>query len=249
MSSLASASSIDHRMSVADRWKNIAAQLVYSPVARFYYAFMIGVTLFEISVTLYDPHNAPHTRWFIGLELFMVTMLMNEVIVRFVADGSSSTFFRDRSNLFDILVAKVCLATCILVVINPYAFDGVQEWIPVAAVRVRDSLRLLRLVFLFKNQRKAQANAGVGMVQLHLDMHDSHHPVEETSMFDETPSPTLYPCTDQSQALLSLSPTIAPHTLRQSGESIEKARMLDALSIGLPGHVPIGHAHPTAPYP
>jgi hypothetical protein len=79
MSSLASASSIDHRMSVADRWKNIAAQLVYSPVARFYYAFMIGVTLFEISVTLYDPHNAPHTRWFIGLELFMVTMLMNEV--------------------------------------------------------------------------------------------------------------------------------------------------------------------------
>jgi len=33
-------------------------------------------------------------------------------------------------------------------------------------------------------------------------------------MFDETPSPTLYPCTDQSQALLSLSPTIAPHTLR-----------------------------------
>lgn len=44
-------------------------------------------------------------------------------------------------------------------------------------MRVRDSLRLLRLVFLFKNQRKAQANAGVGMVQLHLDMHDSHHPV------------------------------------------------------------------------
>jgi len=32
------------------------------------------------------------------------------VIVRFVADGSSSTFFRDRSNLFDILVAKVTVA-------------------------------------------------------------------------------------------------------------------------------------------
>ena len=44
-------------------------------------------------------------------------------------------------------------------------------------MRVRDSLRLLRLVFLFKNQRKAQANSGVGMVQLRLDMHDSHHPV------------------------------------------------------------------------
>jgi hypothetical protein len=45
------------------------------------------------------------------------------------------------------------------------------------SVRVRDTLRLLRLVFLFKNQRKAQANAGVGMVQLRIDLHDDHHPV------------------------------------------------------------------------
>ena len=42
-------------------------------------SLVVDSSLFEISVTLYDPHNAPHTRWFIGLELFMVTMLMNEV--------------------------------------------------------------------------------------------------------------------------------------------------------------------------
>jgi hypothetical protein len=72
-------SSVSNRMSAADRWKNYAAQLVYSPVAKFYYAFMIAVTLFEICVTLYDPHHLPHTRWFLGIELFMVAMLMNEV--------------------------------------------------------------------------------------------------------------------------------------------------------------------------
>jgi hypothetical protein len=258
LSSVGSVSSSSHHMSVAERWKNMAAQIVYSPVARFYYAFMICITLFEIGVTLYDPHHAPHTRWFIGLELFMVAMLMNEVIVRFIAEGSSSSFFRDRSNLFDILVAKVCLGTCILVVINPYAFDGVQEWIPVAAVRVRDTLRLLRLVFLFKNQRKAQANAGVGMVLLRsIDLHDDHHPVDEPSMFDEAPSPTLFPSMDQSHALLSLSlsPTMASHTLGQGGESMERARMLDALSIGLPSHphmghpyTPMGYAHSAAPH-
>lgn len=76
-------SSISNRMSAADRWKNYAAQLVYSPVAKFYYAFMIAVTLFEICVTLYDPHHLPHTRWFLGIELFMVAMLMNEVAVSF----------------------------------------------------------------------------------------------------------------------------------------------------------------------
>jgi hypothetical protein len=71
--------SISNRMSASDRWKNYAAQLIYSPAAKFYYAFMIAVTLFEMCVTLYDPHDLPHTRWFLGIELFMVAMLMNEV--------------------------------------------------------------------------------------------------------------------------------------------------------------------------
>lgn len=56
-------------------------------------------------------------------------------------------------------------------------FGATQEWIPVAAVRVRDALRLLRLVFLFKNQRKAHLNGDVGMVHLRLDLHDMHHPI------------------------------------------------------------------------
>ena len=127
MSSLNGGSS--NRMSSAERWKNMAAQLVYSPVARFYYACMIAVTMFEICVTIYDPHHAPHTRWFIGLELFMVAMLMNEVIVRFIADGSPRSFLRNPSNIFDIIVAKVCLGTVIFVILNPFAFEGLQEWV------------------------------------------------------------------------------------------------------------------------
>jgi hypothetical protein len=127
MSSLNGFSS--NRMSSAERWKNMAAQLVYSPVARFYYACMIAVTMFEICVTIYDPHHAPHTRWFIGLELFMVAMLMNEVIVRFIADGSPRSFLRNPSNIFDIIVAMICLGTVIFVILNPFAFEGLQEWV------------------------------------------------------------------------------------------------------------------------
>ena len=104
MSSLTGASS---RMSAGDWWKNFAAQLIYSPAARFYYACMIAITIFEICITLYDPYDAPHTRWFIMLELFMVAMLMNEVIVRYIADGSARTFFRKHSNVFDLVVAMV----------------------------------------------------------------------------------------------------------------------------------------------
>lgn len=94
-------------MSDAERWKNAAAQLVYSPAARFYYAFMIVVTLFEICATMLDPHVTPHSAWFIGLELFMVAMLLIEVIVRYIADGNPRTFFSSRSNIFDVVVAKV----------------------------------------------------------------------------------------------------------------------------------------------
>ena len=94
-------------MSDAERWKNAAAQLVYSPAARFYYALMIVVTLFEICATLLDPHVTPHSAWFIGLELFMVAMLLIEVIVRYIADGNPRTFFSSRSNIFDVVVAKV----------------------------------------------------------------------------------------------------------------------------------------------
>lgn len=36
-------------------------------------------------------------------------------------------------------------------------------------------MRLLRLVFLFKNQRKAQLNAGASMVHLRIDLHDHDH--------------------------------------------------------------------------
>ena len=51
-----------------------------------------------------------------------------------------------------------------------------KEWIPVAAVRVRDSLRLLRLVFLIKNQRSAEASARAGVIQLHsLDLREQNH--------------------------------------------------------------------------
>ena len=94
-------------MSDAERWKNAAAQLVYSPAARFYYALMIVVTLFEICATLLDPHVTPHSAWLIGLELFMVAMLLIEVIVRYIADGNPRTFFSSRSNIFDVVVAKV----------------------------------------------------------------------------------------------------------------------------------------------
>lgn len=89
--------------------------------------------------------------------------------------------------MFDLLVAKVCLGTVIFVIINPYAFTGLQDWIPVAAVRVRDTLRLLRLVFLIKNQRTAQLQTGVGMVHLRLDLHDDH-PIGDTNIFDQAPS-------------------------------------------------------------
>lgn len=138
--------------------------------------------------------------------------------------------------MFDLIVAKVCLGTVIFVIINPYAFTGLQEWIPVAAVRVRDTLRLLRLVFLIKNQRTAQLHAGVGMVQLRLDLHDDN-PIGDTNIFDDRASsqwtteddflsshaagpsqPLLSPALHSKPQGMSLFPPWSPSASPASGE-------------------------------
>ncbi len=48
-------------------------------MARFYYWFMCGLTVFEMGVTLVDPEHSPQTAWFLCLEFVMVTLLMSEV--------------------------------------------------------------------------------------------------------------------------------------------------------------------------
>lgn len=160
-----------NRMSVAERWKASAAQLVYSPTARFYYWFMCVLTLFEMGVTLVDPYHSPETSWFLCLELFMVAMLLSEVALRILADGPVA-FFRSSSSLFDLAVAAVCLWVAVFLLLAPSLLHRVQRWVPVTILRIRDSLRLLRLVFLIKNSRKSQQLQG-SIMQLRLDEHDA----------------------------------------------------------------------------
>jgi len=159
-----------HRMSKADHARAWAAQLVYSPTARYYYWFMCVLTIFEMGVTFIAPMQAPETRWFMCLELFMVAMIMNEVVLRLIADGPM-VFLRSRSSLFDLGVAAVCLWVAVFLMAAPSLLHRVQKWVPVTILRVRDSLRLLRLVFLIKNSRKAH-HLGMSIMHLRIDEHD-----------------------------------------------------------------------------
>jgi hypothetical protein len=63
----------------------------------------------------------------------------------------------------------------------------------VAAVRIRDILRVLRLVFLIKNTHNAHLTSSTSMVELHLACEDHHGDTSlEVSLFDdETASPPL----------------------------------------------------------
>uniref|UniRef100_A0A7S4NLP3 Ion transport domain-containing protein n=1 Tax=Guillardia theta TaxID=55529 RepID=A0A7S4NLP3_GUITH len=175
------------RMTSADRWKSAASQLIYSPIAKFYYGLMILVTVVELVVTLADPHRSPHTTWFIGLELFMVAMLVNEVMIRYIAEGSPTSFFRSKSNIFDMAVALLCLFTVTFLILMPSTMNGVQEWVPLVALRIRDFLRILRLIFLFKNHRKAQL-AGQSIMHLRIDETDADHLMGSSNCIFDSPS-------------------------------------------------------------
>ena len=61
-----------------------------------------------------------------------------------------------------------------------------------AAVRIRDILRVLRLVFLIKNTHHAHLTSNTSMVQLHLACEDHDGDTSlEVSLFDQTASPPL----------------------------------------------------------
>lgn len=61
-----------------------------------------------------------------------------------------SKFFSNKENIFDLLVAFLCGSMLLGVLLMPSLFEMMPDWEKVMIIRVRDALRVLRLIFLFK---------------------------------------------------------------------------------------------------
>jgi hypothetical protein len=88
-------------------------------------------------------------QWFIALEVFITGMLCMEVGLRLIADGTLH-FFRSKSNMFDILVALLCLASLVMLVWLPTWAEYIEEDVTFLLRCLRDLFRLTRLLFLIK---------------------------------------------------------------------------------------------------
>ena len=158
----------DSRMSTLEAWQHWALRILYSPVTKYYYGAMVLVNVGEIIATILRPSRSPHDFLFILLEVLVVFLLVAEVIVRAIAEQGK--FLSSRSNLFDLFVAVLCASMLCAALLMPSLLIWLPDWEKIAMVRVRDTLRVLRLVFLFKNHRKAQlVGKTLAPVQLRVD--------------------------------------------------------------------------------
>uniref|UniRef100_A0A6U4S7N0 Ion transport domain-containing protein n=1 Tax=Hemiselmis andersenii TaxID=464988 RepID=A0A6U4S7N0_HEMAN len=158
----------DSRMSEWEAWQSWALRILYSPSTKYYYGVMVVVNVGEIIATILRPNRSPHDVWFISLEVLVVFLLVAEVIVRAIAEQGK--FLSSKSNIFDLFVAILCASMLVAATLMPSLLIWLPDWEKIAIVRIRDTLRVLRLVFLFKNHRKAQlVGKTLAPVQLRVD--------------------------------------------------------------------------------
>mmetsp|Transcript_27318 Transcript_27318/g.53263 ORF Transcript_27318/g.53263 Transcript_27318/m.53263 type:complete len:318 (+) Transcript_27318:204-1157(+) len=156
------------RMSEWEAWQNWALRILYSPWTKYYYGLMVVVNVGEVVATVLRPNRSTHEFWFILLEVLVVFLLVAEVLVRAIAEQGK--FLSSKSNIFDVAVAFLCVSMLVGVLLMPSLLIWLPDWEKIAMVRVRDTLRVLRLIFLFKNHRKAQlVGKTLAPVQLRVD--------------------------------------------------------------------------------
>ena len=76
-------------------------------------------------------------------------MLCMEVGLRLVADGTLH-FFKSKSNVFDVVVALLCLTSLVMLVWLPTWAEYIEEDVAFLLRCLRDLFRLTRLLFLIK---------------------------------------------------------------------------------------------------
>ena len=136
---------------------------------------MISINFFALVYTILEPELSPRLPWFIALEGFITAMLVFELMIRVMAEGrsfllhlpvfrfwgfatilivflmlSSFQFFRSKSNLFDLGIALLCVSSLVMFVCLPTLTEYIEEDIALILRCIRDLLRLIRLIFLFK---------------------------------------------------------------------------------------------------
>jgi hypothetical protein len=109
-----------------------------------------------LSYTVFFPQKAiPPPLWLVAVELFITVTLVFEVFLRVLADGARA-FCSRASNVADVLVAALCVAAFAMFCIAPAATDEIEEDVALLVRCIRDVVRLLRIILLCKNQRRAQ---------------------------------------------------------------------------------------------
>ncbi|EKX31604.1 hypothetical protein GUITHDRAFT_122208 [Guillardia theta CCMP2712] len=87
---------------------------------------MICINVFAIVYSFYKYDEAPHIVWFLLLEVFITVALLVEVMIRAFAEGFWN-FCSNRSNVFDAVLAVMCVGALFAFVYRPAISETLEE--------------------------------------------------------------------------------------------------------------------------
>ncbi|EKX51185.1 hypothetical protein GUITHDRAFT_103101 [Guillardia theta CCMP2712] len=160
--------------------RGYARLIVFSSWFSYYYVLMICINVFAIVYSFYKYDEAPHIVWFLLLEVFITVALLVEVMIRAFAEGFWN-FCSNRSNVFDAVLAVMCVGALFAFVYMPAISETLEEDLALLIRVIRDIVRLLRLVFVVKNGRRS--NYSVSTIQpislIEISRHHDEHEAYE----------------------------------------------------------------------
>eukprot|EP00471_Norrisiella_sphaerica_P013148 CAMPEP_0184499286 /NCGR_PEP_ID=MMETSP0113_2-20130426/41084_1 /TAXON_ID=91329 /ORGANISM="Norrisiella sphaerica, Strain BC52" /LENGTH=183 /DNA_ID=CAMNT_0026887143 /DNA_START=132 /DNA_END=683 /DNA_ORIENTATION=+ len=125
----------------------------YSSECRYVYLVLIAVNVMLIGWTLSLPGGYDGGSFFLVAQVLVNAVLVGEVAMRYI--GSPENFWDEGSNVFDMFVMILGVATQLLYVTDPLDYGVAEEG--ALAVRIfRDGFQFLRLGVFLKNRAKSE---------------------------------------------------------------------------------------------
>uniref|UniRef100_A0A7S2X8G7 Ion transport domain-containing protein n=1 Tax=Lotharella oceanica TaxID=641309 RepID=A0A7S2X8G7_9EUKA len=128
-------------------------RLYYSEQCASAYLILIAINIGMICWTLSLPGGYDGGTLFLMAQMTLNAILVCEVLVRYI--GSPENFWGEWSNVFDVFVMILAVATQLLYMADPKDYDMAEEG-AIGVRIVRDGFQFLRLGVFMKNRTKSE---------------------------------------------------------------------------------------------
>ncbi|RIB01133.1 hypothetical protein C2G38_1044742 [Gigaspora rosea] len=137
-----------YTLSQAEFFHGLANRLIYS---RFYTWLYLGMALLSVVSIILSLTEECQSAGFIILEIIINTVMIAEVVTRFVALGK--LYWNSIYNIIDIILVLLCIITLVLIIKGDCSHKG-EEIVDLILIIVRNIMQFGRLIMMLRKNGK-----------------------------------------------------------------------------------------------